>query len=193
MTSMTSFWCPYSSLWTYFTCSSVSFVDFEQVNICWAVYSRSLNQYGNILRDIFFSLSPAPPCFKAAWQKVFWICFINYYSDLFDQYRADFIGHTEKCLRKKCFLSLYLWLVLSMTWHVLELTHGNTIHSIRKRTRNSQKLGHEIKDDRRFKGKKKTKFKLINWNVWVKKREVALREKCPNTEFFLVRVFPHSD
>ena len=22
---------------------------------------------------------------------------------------------------------------------------------------------------------------------------VALREKCPNTEFFMVRIFPHSD
>ena len=24
-------------------------------------------------------------------------------------------------------------------------------------------------------------------------RKYSLREKCPNTEFFLVRIFPHSD
>ena len=29
----------------------------------------------------------------------------------------------------------------------------------------------------------------INWN----KGHISLLEKCPNTEFFLVRIFPHSD
>ena len=34
--SMTSFWCLYCKLWTYFTpCSSVSIVNFEQVNADW--------------------------------------------------------------------------------------------------------------------------------------------------------------
>ena len=36
MTSVTSFWCFYSELSTYFTIfSSVSIADFEQVNISW--------------------------------------------------------------------------------------------------------------------------------------------------------------
>ena len=35
-TSMTSFWCFYCELWTYSTpCSSVSIVNFEQVNAGW--------------------------------------------------------------------------------------------------------------------------------------------------------------
>ena len=36
-TSMTSFWCLYRQLWTYFTLSSnVSIVNFEHVNTDWA-------------------------------------------------------------------------------------------------------------------------------------------------------------
>ena len=35
-TLLASFWCLYCYLWTYFTpCSSVSFVDFEQINADW--------------------------------------------------------------------------------------------------------------------------------------------------------------
>ena len=29
--------------------------------------------------------------------------------------------------------------------------------------------------------------------IMLNMRMIALREKCPNTEFFLVRFFPHSD
>ena len=32
----------------------------------------------------------------------------------------------------------------------------------------------------------------IVWNYSILYKE-ALREKCPNTELFLVRIFPHSD
>ena len=38
---VTSFWCLYYQLWTYFTpCSSVSIVNFEQVNAGWKAFLR---------------------------------------------------------------------------------------------------------------------------------------------------------
>ena len=37
-----TFWCFYCKLWTYFTLiSSVSIVEFEQVNVCWVRYYTS--------------------------------------------------------------------------------------------------------------------------------------------------------
>ena len=38
--SMTSFWCFYNEVWTYFTPFSVSIVDFEQVNVSWVKTSE---------------------------------------------------------------------------------------------------------------------------------------------------------
>ena len=36
---------------------------------------------------------------------------------------------------------------------------------------------------------------LINLKnfLWISRTFISLREKCPNTEFFVVRIFPHSD
>ena len=39
--SMTSFWCSYCQMWAYFTPSSNdSIVEFEQVNVSWAILKR---------------------------------------------------------------------------------------------------------------------------------------------------------
>ena len=40
----------------------------------------------------------------------------------------------------------------------------------------------------------KSKSKNLNLTVnFINTQEPSLREKCPDTEFFLVRIFPHSD
>ena len=38
-------------------------------------------------------------------------------------------------------------------------------------------------------------IKYLRWSFLARKKlhDRSLREKCPNTEFFLVRIFPHSD
>ena len=36
-------------------------------------------------------------------------------------------------------------------------------------------------------------LRIISSGIYARYRRHALREKCPNTELFLVRIFPHSD
>ena len=63
--SLTSFWCLYCKLWTYFTpFSSVSNVDFEQANVCWDTFHQSLSipisLDLSVSLDIFCSFFPYP-------------------------------------------------------------------------------------------------------------------------------------
>ena len=54
-TPMASFWCLYRLLWTYFTSySSVSIVNFEQVNAGWGVFSGIFQKEVKYFTSTFF-------------------------------------------------------------------------------------------------------------------------------------------
>ena len=81
----------------------------------------------------------------------FFTCILFITQEACDQGRTYFIGDTKKSLRKNYFITCYSRRVCNMT----KVFRINSIHNTQKSRKNTQKLGHKLEEDRRFKGQKK--------------------------------------
>ena len=71
------------------------------------------------------------------------------------------------------------------------MLHSRALQNLAKAIKHSS-IKKETKEKKRLKKRVERKT-IIKPRTLVKSSKVALREKCPNTEFFLVGIFPHSD
>ena len=127
--SMTSFWCLYCWLWTYFTSfSSVSIIDLERVNVCWSNNAVFTLKTFQIERNF---------C-QLIWLKFLSIKFLCSLRGLYNP------------LRKTCPYSELLWSVFSRIWTEYGQIRSISLYSVQIREntdQNNSENGHFSRSD----------------------------------------------